>query len=344
MKFAYNGTPIKVTVEYGLSVFCAITGITDREFYYDIDKCVNAWKVGLQTLHELYGDRLPVRIPAAPQLAYCHLASIGGKISVPEEGEPNIRPFASDIDEAIDIMQAAKSVDFGDNDLCRHYIEINRRLQEAFPQYKIGKLSGYNSQGVLTSAVLMRGQDFLMDLYDEPEKCTEFLDLMTDNLIAFGDWARREQDVPLKSENGYIYDDFAALVPPYMWREFVIPYWNRSYESRSTGRYRFAHCEDLRAAHLPYLKEAGVTEYQPSLSNSLTPALIKATTDIPFDWMLQSWDILKMSDEEIHAWIADTLAAGATSLTTQFDAYNWTEGKMDRTQVFFDAIEQYRVE
>ena len=119
---------------------------------------------------------------------------------------------------------------------------------------------------------------------------------------------------------------------------------NRTYESRSTGSYRFAHCEDLRAAHLPYLKEAGVTEYQPSLSNSLTPALIKATTDIPFDWMLQSWDIVKMSDEEIHAWIADTLAAGATSLTTQFDAYNWTEGKMDRTQVFFDAIEKYRVE
>ena len=345
IKYEYNGKPIRVVVEYMHNIVPLLAGFTDREFFFDTEKCVASWKVGTKFVKDYFGELLAPRMPTAAPLSYGHLVSLGAPLNLYEEGEPNVRPFASDLDEAIAIMKSKKGIDFGDNDLCRHYLRTNRRMQEEFPEYGIPPLAGYSRQGVITSAVLIRGQDFLMDLYDEPEKAQEFLFLLDDSITAFDYWTAEVNGWdPVSPYGAYVYDDFAALVPPYMWSEFVIPHWNRFYETHTTGTYRFVHCEDMHPAHLKYLKEAKITEYQPSVSDLITIEDIKANLDISFDWLLYSWKVANMTDEEIQNWVDTSLAAGADNLRTQFDAYTWKNGSMDRILAYFKAFDKYRVE
>jgi len=277
-------------------------------------------------------------------LGYCHLHELGAKLEAVEGGEPNVLPMASDIDEAIAILKDQKGMDFGKTDHCKFYLETNRLLQEEYPQFHIAPLAGYSNQGVITSAVLMRGQDFFMDLYDEPEKVKEFLALLTDNITAFIRWRNCTNGQPEKSQNGSLADDFASLISPDMWSEFVIPYWNRYYEGSASGTYRWVHCEDMLVPHLKYLKDAKISEYQPSVSDKLTVASIKENTDIPFDWMIYSWIILEMSDKEIQDWVDYVVREGITKPRTQINAMTFRTGKTDRIFAFLDAFEKYRIE
>jgi len=63
------------------------------------------------------------------------------------------------------------------------------------------------AQGPLTSAVLMRGQDFIYDVYDEPEKAKRFLALLTDSIVGFHHFTNKvlqilqTKNYTLKSKN-----------------------------------------------------------------------------------------------------------------------------------------------
>jgi hypothetical protein len=199
------------------------------------------------------------------------------------------------------------------------------------------------AQGPLTSAILMRGQDFIFDVYDEPEKAKEFLTLLTDSIIGFHHFTNEVNALPpVNPRNGGLADDFASLISPDMWPEFVVPFWNQYYEGMTTGT-RSVHCENLAPAHLKYLKDIKLSHYQPSVSDLLTLENIKANTDIPFDWMLYSYHITDMDDDQIQAWVDKTVEAGVTLVRTQFGEYTCKIGKLDRIKAFYKAFEKYKV-
>ena len=127
----------------------------------------------------------------------------------------------------------------------------------------------------------MRGLDFIYDVYDEPEKVKKFLALLTDSIISFYRFNNRVNGLPEINLGGAgLADDFASLISPDLWPEFVIPYWNQYYEGLTTGK-RSLHCENLSPSHLKYLKDAKLSHYQPSVSDLLTLENVKANTDIP---------------------------------------------------------------
>jgi len=345
MKYAYKGKEIHPVVETGTETMAAIANIPLKDFFFVPDRCVEAWKIATPILADYFGELLKPRTPSGPYLSYCHLHEIGAKLGQPEDSEPNVVPFAKDIDEAIAILKDNRGMEFCKNDFAKIYMETNRLLQEAFPEHNIPLLAGYSAQGIITSAVLMRGQDFYLDLYDEPEKTAEFLDLMTESIVNFKRTCAKIQGFPEVSPNCVtIGDDFASLVPPYMWPDYVVPYWNKFFEGLTSGKERFVHCEDMQVPHLKYLNDVKVTTYQPSVSDKLTIKSIKENIDIPFDWLLYSWVITGMSDEEIQSWVDDTIEQGVASPRTQFDGNTWRIGKMDRMLAFFKAFEKYRVE
>ncbi|MBR4443826.1 MAG: hypothetical protein IKS52_11230 [Clostridia bacterium] len=197
---------------------------------------------------------------------------------LPEDSEPNVRPFAWDIDDAIAIMKDAEGKDFGDNELCCHHIRLNGYLREQFPGCAINPLDGYGGEGVITSAVMMRGQDFFIDLYDEPEKVREYLSLLNRSIIRFFQWSNHVNGQPeLAGWCAWLADDFAALIPPDLWRKFVVPYWIEYFEGRTTARRWTFHCEGTAPEQLKYLKETGITRYQPSVSEKLTLENVRPT-------------------------------------------------------------------
>lgn len=342
MKYEYNGVQIRPSVEIYHDSIPYLSGITLKEFFLDKVKCAQAWRIGNQKIYEYFGDMLPLRPIAGPPISYGHLICIGAPVTFPEDSEPNVKPFVDSIDEGIKVLQEKKDIDFSKQPLFQHYKELCDYLQEQFPEQKI-PFSGMGSQGPLTSAILMRGQDFIFDVYDYPEKAKEFLRLLTDSIIEFRRFTNRVNGAPEISPWGTgLADDFASLIAPDMWEDFVIPYWNQFYEGLTTGR-RSLHCENLSPKHLKHLKATGLSHFQPSVSDMLTIDNIKANTDIPFDWLLYAFNITHMSDQEIQEWVDRTVAKGITLIRTQFGRFTIEEGKLDRIKAFYKAFEKYKV-
>ncbi|MBE6559730.1 MAG: hypothetical protein E7662_01290 [Ruminococcaceae bacterium] len=344
-KYSYRDKEIKPVVEIYHDVIPYLGGITEGEFYKDTDKCISAWRSANEQIAAYFGDLLAPRAPSAPPLSYGHLVSLGVPFHQPEDAEPNVQHCVNSIDEGIAFLEERKNIDFGAAPECRRYIEMNAAIQEAFPQYKIAPLAGYGLEGVITTAELLRGQDFFCDLYDDPDKVHTFLTLLNESIIDFKKFCNRVNGVAEVSKVSVgIADDFASLIPPDMWSEFVIPYWVRYFEALSTGKSRSVHCENTHPAQLKYLKDAGVTHYQPSVADALTIENVKANTDIPFDWLLYAYRIVDMTDEEIQAWVDYAVESGITKIRTQFGKYAWSIGKMDRILAFYNAFEKYSVE
>ena len=345
MRYEYGGKEIYPTVEIYHDLIPCLAGISEYEFYMDAAKCAEAWKTANQMIADYYGPYVPVRKPGAAPLSYGHLVSLGAPCEQPRDSEPNIKPFARDLDEAIRILRDAEGKDFGDNAMCRHYLKVNEYLSARFPECDISPLSGYGYEGIITSAVLMRGQDFFVDLYDEPEKAHEFLRLLNRSIIEFCHWTKRMEGAPPVSDFGsYLCDDFAALIPPGLWDEFVVPYWDEYYSARATGSYRFLHCEGMSPSQLKYLSHAKITRYQPSVSEKLTLENVKDALDIPFDWLLYAWKLVRMNDSEIQQWVDETVRAGVFKIRTQIGKYTWLSGKQDRAKQFVLSFEKYRVD
>ena len=343
--YIYNGHEIVPVVEIYHDVIPYLGGITEKEFYTDTEKCISAWKQANEAITGYFGDRLSPNTPSAPPLSYGHLVSLGVPLRQPEDSEPNVQACVGSIEEGIDFLRERKGIDFGDCDVCRRYIEMNRALGEAFPDARIAPLAGYGYEGVITTAVLLRGQDFFCDLYDEPELTHTFLTLLNESIIDFRKFSNRTNGFP--EVNPYyegIPDDFASLIPPALWREFVIPYWNHYFASLTTGSVRHVHCENTVPQQLQYLKEAGITNYQPSVANALTIENIRENTDIPFDWLLYAYRITEMTDADIEAWVDHAVQSGITRIRTQFGKYAWSIGKMDRILAFFKAFDKYCTE
>ena len=284
MKYSYNQKEIFPIVEVYHDIFPYLSGIGMKNFYTDREKCAYAWKASTEILKGYFRDLFPMRKPAPPPISYGHLISIGAPVIIPDDGEPNISPFANSVDEAIEILKEKKGKDFSQNEMFGHYLDLWNYLKTSFPG-EIIPFTGFNHQGPVTSAVLMRGQDFFYDLYDEPEKCAQFLKLLTDSIMDFIKLCRRingEQEI---QEYGYIADDFASLIPPVMWDSYVVPFWNQVYENLGSSKERFVHVENLCPDHLKYLKNAKITHYQPSVSDKITLENIKENldSDITFD-------------------------------------------------------------
>lgn len=341
MMCEYKGVEIRPSVEIYHDAIVHLGGITMREFFKDKVKCAEAWKTGREKIYSYFGDMLPLRAVSGPPISYGHLICLGAPVEFPEDSEPNVKPMVSSIDEGIEVLSAKKDINYSEQELFKHYYDLCNYLSTQFPNQNVS-FSGMGAQGPLTSAVLMRGQDFFYDMYDEPDKVKEFLHLLTSSIIDFHKFTNSINGVPEVSTTGRgLADDFASLIPPDMWRDFVVPYWNQYFEGLTTGK-RSVHCENLSPTHLKYLKDVKLSHYQPSVSDLLTLENVKANTDIPFDWLLYSYHITEMSDEQIQEWVDKTIEAGVTLIRTQFGKFTCQTGKLHRIKSFYKAFDKYR--
>ena len=346
MTFKSKGIKLHPTVEIYHDVVPYLAGISSYDFFMSPVKCAQAWRDATSRLKSDFGDLFPMRKPSPAPLSYGHLVCLGAPVSLPKDGEPNIKPFASSLDEGIEILHEKKGSDFTKNEWFSHYLATWCYLKEQFPADNLS-FSGFGVEGPLTSAVLMRGQDFLMDLYDEPEKSKLFLELLADSVIDFVKLTRRINKTAEIQDSAGIADDFSSLVPPAMWPDFVLPFLDQQYAGLTKGKNikRYLHMENLSPGHLPLLKELKLNHFQPSVSNMLTLADMKDLLDpsISFDWLLYSFHITAMTDEQIQEWVDETVAAGVSIIRTQFGAYAYQINQTDRIKAFFRAFEKYRV-
>ena len=342
MNYSYNGSPITPAIEIYHDLVPYLAGISESEFFGDPRKCASAWRSAAAKFAQVFGERLPFINPVGAPLSYGHLVCLGAPLGSPPDSEPNVRPFAADIDEAIGIAERGLGMDFTRTDIFKHYVRMREALQAEFPEREI-PFSGLGYEGPLTTAVLMRGQDFYCDLIDEPDKAARLLSLLTESIVEFAKLNRRLNGRPEIYDDAGLCDDFAALVQPSLWEEFVLPYWERYFSGLGAMTSRFVHCEGLSPKHLPLLSKVGVTHFQPSVSDMLTLDNVRAGTDIEFDWLLYAYHITNMSAEEIEAWVDRTVQAGVGKIRTQIGRYAWQSGKTDKFFAFLNAFDKYAV-
>jgi hypothetical protein len=150
-----------------------------------------------------------------------------------------IEPVARNLREALELVPAA--VDDADQDAA-HGLRLYRQLCEALQTDRLW-LRTPDFQGVLTTAGLIVEQtELLMGVVAEPDLAHEFLGRVTDFLIEYGQYLRRESgdrlcgniwpDTFLPSDVGMSFtEDFMPLLSPSTYREYALPALRRFQEA-----------------------------------------------------------------------------------------------------------------
>jgi len=221
----------------------------------------------------LYG--IEVTRPHVAVPAYIGAAALGAHILYPEDSSPMLEDQGRVVPTAAAAMALAVPDPAADPAFAwmlevREFIMREAGVQVGIPA---------GQEGPITTAILLRGQAFLIDLYEAPQAAHHLLDVVTETYLAYVRYAR-----DLSGESGGtvgIADDFAGLISPAMWPEFVLPYWRRIFEQLGPGR-RMVHSELLRDQHLKFLAELKIDHFDPGADQFLTGPVIRAQTDIPF--------------------------------------------------------------
>jgi len=316
---------------------------TPKELYDEPRMFKRVYDKAWKELREIFGDEtknIVLQPRICPHCSYGHMASLGASVTFPENGDFSMKPFVGSVAEGIVILK--KEQDFTNNEIFRCCVKYNEILREDFGDNSIPICGGYSCQGPVTSAVLMRGQDFFADMYEIPDLCEEFLSLLTDGIIEFHRFLRGMNGQPRYTDGMGLCDDFGSLVAPDMFDRFVIPFWDRYYSGLSTGA-RSLHAEGMFRPHLKKLKTAGVTHFQASVSPGLTCQMLAEELDMPFDWMLPSFEIIDMTGEQIDAWVEETASARPCPdvIRAQFLARTFDEKKEYQLLRFLNDVKKY---
>lgn len=224
--------------------------------------------------------------PPRPHLAgfsYNHVSTLGAEVVFAEGAECNVVPCIkepADIDilrEPEDYMQAGVVPE-----RLRTLEELQSKRDDA-----AGAI-GHVYEGPVTTAGLLMGERFFTLPYEDPERAHKLLAFSTESAIHYYQAYTLHMGGKIGPHKVVIPDDFAGMLPPDLFGEFVVPYWKRLYEGLDAN-YRYMHSELLRPDHLPYLVEAGVEEYDPSADQYVTPELLQEVCPVPFTGRIQSW-------------------------------------------------------
>ncbi len=313
-----------------------VTGIEIREFYLNPQAGIELYRKGRPMIREMFGPDVGLPGVSTPPISYGHPNGLGSKLTFPEGGEVAHEHIYSSLREGIEALK--KPVHFEKAGMAPFYLDYREKLLQAFPEEPVG--FWYDSEGPITTAYELRGDGFFYDLMDEPELAKTFLKLMTDSIIEFNHFRCKVMDIPPINPNGAnMCDDISSMVPPRLFPEFVLPYWDQYYRGMTTGK-RSAHIEDLRPDQLKYLEDIGLVRYDPSISPKINPKIIFQRSRVPFAWRLGSFHYPAMSCRDIEDFVFQTVADGASTVFTYVSSTMCNEVTVKKVHAFIQAAKE----
>lgn len=321
-KIGRNEVPFTWSVSCGMSGYARLAGVPLDRIFMDAEAIIEAYIKGRPLAEELFGPDVRMGGPTWQGISYGHANCLGAELIFPEDSEVAHKPLYNSLDEGISALK--KEVDFSRQGMFPFYLDMWEKLKQAFPEEKI--TFHFKAEGPITTGWILRGHEFFIEMLTEPERMQEYLELITESVVAYKRLLNRINGRPeVSSEGDSLADDIAAMVAPDRWPDTVMPYLERYYQGLTSG-HRYAHIEDLTAGHLKYLDQLGLRLYDPSVSPRLSPKVIRDNCSVPFQWRLNEIDYPGLGCEEIESWVFEAVAGGAARVIT--DAVLESPGKV----------------
>lgn len=263
---------------------------------------------------------VPAPKPRLAGFAYSHVAALGARIVFAEDGEPNVEPMIHALE---DIDRLRPPADYLAAPLVQNRLRLAAELGRRRPD-ALGTFIGHYNEGPLTTAGLLMGPDFFTLLYDDPSRAHKLLKFSSETALQFGRALHRHWFGAAPSKPRGLADDFAGMLPPAMFGEFVVPYWNMYYAGQPAGP-RSLHSELLREDHLPYLREAQIAVFDPGADQYLTPELLRRKCPCPFRILIKSWEINDMTAGQLEKYYRNTAACQPLNIRFSMDSMEQLE-------------------
>lgn len=324
--------PFDVFVIATVDTLGHLCGISMHDLYQSPEACITAFTEGKPRLEELLGDEVPVIVPyTTPVIKYGHLNTLGIPLLFPETGQVGLDLTTIGLDEVLTFLQAHKKRGSFSSELCQKQQNYLATMRKAFPDQRVHW--GWQWEGPLTTLWALSGMESMYVVYDDPDLFKRCMHAVTASIV---DYTRFYCEVdgthvldPFP-DHGRLCDDIAAMYAPTMWPEMVLPFWKQFFES-SVPAVKL-HCEDMRPAHLPYLEELGITDFDPGISLRLNPKILSQHPWLPFCWRLGSFHYPDMSLSMIHDFVYSAAAYGAGYVFTVMEPIMCTNETVAKVQ------------
>jgi len=321
------------SVASGQGALRELTGVPIREFNLEPEACIEAYRRGRPMIREMFGE--DVRLPgvSTPAISYGHVDGLGSELLFPEGGEVAHTHIYTSLEEGIEALK--QPVDFPTAGMAPYFIEFRDKLIEAFPGEGVGL--SYGLEGPLTTAYEVRGDGIFIDFMDNPDTFKQFMELLVDSILQFHRFlcGLSGRD-PINPSGAGMCDDISSFVPPHLFADLVLPYWDQYFSGMTTG-VRSAHVEDLRPDQLHFLEDIGLSSYDPSISPQLHPQIIARRCRVPFAWRLGSYHYREMTCRDVEDFVFQACADGASSVTTHVAEIMCNEETVPKVHAFIRA-------
>ncbi len=259
-------------------VACEYAGVSQGEYFTQLEKTIYVSQVFPPRFEAATGYRPPT-VYRPPVTAYEGVAALGGELVFPAEHQPMIRNQGHILTSAEEI-DALTVPDPWQNQRFQRHVGWYRELCRRFPSQASGGLAG--QEGPITTAGLLRGPDFFVDCLADPPRAHRLLQVCTEMFIRWT-LAAREVEGVAPEEVG-LADDYAGMLAPELWPEFVLPYYQRIIEALGP-KGCWLHTELVRRQHLPLLRQLRLTGVNFSEDQYLTIADVQEELPgVPFGW------------------------------------------------------------
>jgi hypothetical protein len=277
--------------EFGFTdpVIAELAGVQQRDLHFDVDAIVRGYRLAGELAAEL---GVPAPLPRLAEFTYTHIVSLGTQVTFTEYEPKPTTLLASP--EDIDNLREPE--DYLAASLIQERLKLAEELVRRWPGAPL--FIGHLFEGPVTTASLLLGPAFFTLPYDDPARTHKLMQFSVTSAFGYARAiTRRFAGVEGAFPQGFP-DDFAGIIPPKLFGEFVAPYWEQVFE-RLNSTERFVHSELLRVGHLPFLRDLGVDCYDPSADQYLTPDLLKQHCPTRFQLRIQDWDIANQGAAEL---------------------------------------------
>lgn len=275
----YMKTRFEIAVEE--EFVCMLAGVELYDYYSSPVTMIKAQLSAREVMEKRFGCGRFVHL--YPTLSsYAEASALGVDVVFPE-GDSLPWPKQQLVLETIDDVDSLEIRRNSENNLVEKTIQYYHVMKN-FAGGKYDIAIEKCVEGPITTAIMLRGQDFFTDIYDDPGKAHKLLSIITETSLDIR--KQIEEATGQEMTSTWIYDDYAGMLSPSLYKEFAIPYYKEIY--KNYGRYgRVLHSELLSTEHLQISKaELDITYYNPASAQNLDIESVKQIMGPYFDWQI----------------------------------------------------------